>query len=317
MKKYLMLCVLGLFCFAGLAQAQSDVDMEGRVSITYDVVEDDAGNRTSNADDIQFDLKLIWDIASGVKACVKLDTEDTATDGDLIEEAYVTISEIGDTPLSVAAGRKELKYGQDMYLWDNYFGIHEYGEEDNVNVLEFCYEVNSDVKIYLSDWQSTEGVGGAVAGEPDDNFAFQSYAVKAEVKLNELTLNLSVLNTHDAGIDPDIDEQRLSVGGVFKTDSVTAFAELIQISDLGHTDGEEGQILGLGAKLKVHDKVSVGFMYEKQSDFTLAAANLTNTLVGASYDFSKKSSAFIEYALNELDSGVKTHTTTVGVCSKF
>lgn len=321
MKKFLILA--GVFGILGMttARAQGDVDISGKAMISFDMIENEAAGTTTHSSDIDFDVKFKWEAADGVKACVKLDTEDTqhgvgiADTKSLVEEAYVTVSNVGDSDISIAFGRKELKFGQDKCLWESKFGIHNWGEVDNVTALEFGIELSDNVKLYLSDWQFTEDTD-ATGTDPDDDFMFQSYAAKAEMTFDELTINLSYLNAHDEDAAVT-DDTRTSAGLVYEKDGVSVFAEVIQLTDGGFIAGNDGQIMSFGAKFELSENASAGFLYEAQSDFAAAADNETVTEFGLSYDFDSSTSLFVEYVMHEEDNGDATNTITTGYIAKF
>jgi hypothetical protein len=264
-----------------------------------------------------------------------LEPDDTDNNGDLIEEAYVTLS-FPDKPVDFTFGKKELKFGQDKKLWENEPLLHGWSEEDNALVMQFGFQAGEKAKIYLTNWQDDDGIYTNAAGddEPLDNFVFQSYAIKGEIDLADgLDLNVSYLNRHQDDPAPpgpppvftSTDEGRVSIGVAYKNKDVgvEAFFEYLAISDAGFMDGDDGSVLGIGTKfaLGMERKFEVGLLYELEDIEDSAGAPVVDEsafVIGCAYKLDSKTKAILEYVIGSDDlSNEDTTRLTAGIQAKF
>ncbi|MHC5057248.1 MAG: porin [Planctomycetota bacterium] len=276
------------------------------------------------------DLYAKWSVSETVKAVVMLEPDDADTADGLIEEAYVTISP-ADKPVDFTFGRKELKFGQDKKLWENEPLLHGWAEDDNELVMQFGFQAGEKAKIYLTNWQDQSGVYTNASGdeEPDDNFLFQSYAIKGEIDLVEgLDLNVSYLNRHDdsqIGAGQSTDEGRVSIGVAYKNKDVgvEAFFEYLSLTDTNFTDGRDGSVLGIGTKfaLGMDKKFEVGLLYELEDIEDSAGVTVVDEsafVLGCAYKLDSKTKAILEYVIGSDDlNNVDATRLTAGIQAKF
>jgi hypothetical protein len=237
-------------------------------------------------EDIDLSVKLSKKLTDTISFKAKLDCEDTASDGDLVEEAYVTWKKALGDNVDLAFGRKELKFGQDRYLWENDGKVHDYSELDNKLALEFGIKAGDAAKIYITNWQAHDDTytdEGDTGGADDDvvkardSFLFQSFALKGEIKAaDNLKVNVSYLNEHDESqledsvVETPKDDgfvpnhSRISVGVDYndKDMGLRAWFEYLMLTAIGYVDGYTGSIIQVGVKYKVDPKLEVGLNFE-------------------------------------------------------
>jgi hypothetical protein len=316
------------------ARAQDDLAISGKIEIWSDwSTTDAAGVETkTRAQDIDMDLKFKWTPVENVTGRVKLDVEDTAAAGDLLEEAYVTVSHVGspDSPLDITFGKKELKFGQDKSLWEADTMVHDWAEVDNALALEFGVRLGERAKVYVTNWQQSDLPYVLPSGdeEPVDNFLFQSHALKGEIKLADgLALNLSYLNRHDEGKTApgaSQDEKRFSVGVNYENKDLglKAFAEYVGVTDANFDEGEDGSVLGVGLKYAIgmERKLEVGLKYEISAfeDAGVDTVDESVVVLGFAYNVAKGASVVAEYISGSDDvANSDARGMTMGFICKF
>jgi hypothetical protein len=311
--------------------AQEPLEISGKAEIMVDFMRADGGEEDA-ASDVDIDLKMKKVLSDKVTVKVKLDVEDTADDGDLVEEAYIVLKDVG--PLVLSFGRKEVKAGQDKMLWETFPFMHK-NEHDNKIALEACAPIGEKVKVYLTTFQETEGA--STANEPYDQF--QSWAVKGEVKLAEnLQLNVSALNAHNesfTGPGQAQDEHQICVGLVYdnKETGLCIFAEYMMVEnwfdDLGETptevyiDGDDGAIIHLGVKMSfgAEKKSSIGLIGEQQMSKFMGGGRTRDDkrlIAGFGYKAAPKCELFGELTMDRSNLTATEETLfTVGTIVKF
>ncbi|MBD3348534.1 MAG: hypothetical protein GF400_04985 [Candidatus Eisenbacteria bacterium] len=347
MKRRLAVLAMSIALLGANARAQLGVEMSGGIDVWLDwVTEDDGTNEYKTHDqDLDMALKFKYAPSETIAMKAKLDVEDTATDGDLLEEAYITWSNVGSpaSPLSITFGRKELEFGQDKYLWETELNTHLWGEIDNRLALEFGVKAGDRAKVYLTNWQDTTDTYTTGSGdeEPRDGFLFQSYALKGEVALARgLDLNLSYANIHDegdTGAGETQDQGRLSAGVVYSDEQLglTAFFEYLMVTgsraltgtdEYGFTgpnlDGNDGGVMQIGARYAfgLEKKMEVGLFYETAAFDTGGTDTVDRSAVvlGFGYSPHKRNTILIEYVSESDDLGdIDRSTITTGVTCKF
>ncbi|MBN1809413.1 MAG: hypothetical protein JW909_10125 [Planctomycetes bacterium] len=220
-------------------------------------------------------LKLDFHAASDSLGHVKLDLEDTTPSGDLIEEAYWKFSDIGGGPLSLLFGKHEVKYGQDMKIkgtdglvhggptgLDTTNMIGEFpGEKDNIMGIQAGIQCGETTTIYATTFQNVLGTTG---GEPDDTGFFQSYAVKAEMKLGGADVEISYINCHDGSETLTENESAVSVGACYETaGGIKLFGEFVLGMDRDYNPDVSSRLFQVGAMCPIPGgPFSVGLMFE-------------------------------------------------------
>jgi hypothetical protein len=293
------------------ARAQDALAISGKIEAWLDSFTTELGGveTTSRSEDVNMDIRLKWAPAENVSAHVKLDVENSGDDGDLLEEAYVTVSRVGspDSWLDITIGKKELKYGQGKFLWETFTFLHGWAEIDGVLALEFGVRLGDRAKLYVTNWLNSSGTHVLPSGdfEPNDNFLFQSHALKGEIKLADgVDLNVSYLNRHDESMTAagqSLDEKRFSVGVSYSNKEIglTAFAEYIGVENANFNDGEDGSVVGFGLKCAIGAgrKLEVGLKYDTAAfrDGGVDTADESAIVLGLAYNVAKGTSLVAEY----------------------
>ncbi|MHC4250367.1 MAG: porin, partial [Planctomycetota bacterium] len=90
--------VVGVFllgAFGGGSAMAQDLEFSGKIElwVDWDKTGDGVGgDDKTHGRDLNMDLYAKWSVSENVKAVVMLEPDDTDNNGDLIEEAYVTLS---------------------------------------------------------------------------------------------------------------------------------------------------------------------------------------------------------------------------------
>jgi hypothetical protein len=299
------------------ARAQDALAISGKIETWSDWFTTEVGGvRTrSRTEDVNMDIRLKWAPAENVSAHVKLDVERSGDDGDLLEEAYVTVSHVGspDSWLDITIGKKGLKYGQGKFLWETFTILNDWADVDGVLALEFGVRLGDRAKLYVTNWLNSSGTHVLPSGdfEPNDNFLFQSHALKGEIKLADgINLSVSYLNRHDESMTAagqSLDEKRFSVAANYSNKEIglTAFAEYVGVENANFNDGEDGSVVGFGLKYAIGAarKLEVGLKYETAAfeDGGVDTLDKSATVLGLAYNVAKGSSLVAEYVLRRDD----------------
>jgi hypothetical protein len=336
MRKMAMGLVVAFLLVAAAAGAQDDLVISGKV-MPWISVEDD-GTDTSVSGLVEIDLFLTKKLANDVVLTVKLDVEDSGSDGDLIEEAYVRLSRVGGptSPLEIAFGRKEIKAGQDIKLYEFDTLVHA-DEQDNSVALEFGVKLGDRAKLYVTDFLNRKA-GGTTAGDPDDSFAFQSYAMKLELApIDGLKINLSYLNLHNEAYSADAfgntDQAQYAMGIDYRHagSGLRVFLEYLAMrstdGDLGgdtvYVNNYDSDTLQFGAKLDFGPNRRFGAGVSVETRKADAASgnpeiDATRVILGFHMKVDAKNLFWAEYVIDKEDvAATETKVFQAGVCFKF
>ena len=314
--------VLAATLAAGAGAAEQGVKTSGKV-MAWAASTDDGTDRTV-APNVEMDLCFAGQLGGNATFNVKLDVEDTNVDGDLIEEAYVTWA--AGKNARIALGRKEVKAGQDVKLYEYDPLVHE-DEQDNTFALEFGFDACDWAKIYVSDFINRAAT--AVPPEPGDDFLFQSYAVKAELALpGGLALNLSHLNLHDeamGGTGDTADQGQSCLGFDWKIGKTGArvFVEYLFVASRAYTKGYDSRTVQLGAMYAfgTAGKASLGLSWETRTADAVGARpelDQMRLMVSLAYDLDKTNALWLEVIHDDNYAADKeTNIVQIGTMFKF
>jgi hypothetical protein len=328
--------VTAILFVAATAGAQDDLVISGKV-LPWISVEDD-GTDTSVSGLVEMDIYIAKKLANDVTLTVKLDVEDSGDDGDLIEEAYVRWSRVGGptSPFEIAFGRKEIKAGQDIKLYEFNTLVHA-DEQDNSIALEFGVKLGDKALLYVTDFLNRKA-SGTTAGNPDDNFAFQSHAMKLELApVHGLKINLSYLNLHNEAYSADAfgsTDQAQYVMGIDYRHAGSGLRVFFEYLAMRNADGDlsgepsyvnnyDSDTVQFGAKLDFGPdrRFGAGVSFEtRKADAASGnpAIDATRVIVGLHAKVDAKNLLWAEYVIDKEDvAATKTTVFQAGVCFKF
>ncbi len=207
-------------------------------------------------------------------AVLKLDLDDTGTDGDLVEEAYYDWKKLLDGNLGIRVGKHEIAYGKpDASIGDsdsvvhgkggksptsanglllNGTGIHNIGEIDNTAGLNLNYKIRDIATIDFTTFSNTHA---ASAGENKTNgdCGFNSFATQVKVSpIERLELVAGFVHLYNDGADAYDFQSGGSMSGYYNAADNTYFNNHLT---------DHAMEMSLGATLNVNDRIDLFTQY--------------------------------------------------------
>jgi hypothetical protein len=317
MKKILILFPMVLFMFMAYpAGAQEGVKISGAVEIHYRYSDDlysAEGDDRLRPEELY--VRIQKEIAKDIFGMIQFDGADLVNDDklaedDAIEEAQVFFKNVLGSPLTLIFGKDEMPFGQDYEKFLISSETHGF-EIDKVWGFHAVYKI-----------ENFGSIAGAFfkRGTSEDTGLFESYTAK--IKANKLVDNLSIEASYastgeDDSVPAEVDEDRFSVGGVYKLPFVpglTVHAEYTTLTDFSNTSNRDLDVVQIGADYRIDKwllKVRNEFI---DDDNPNEEENILG--IGISYYFIPSAFATVEYENVDFE-GATSSTDEILVGAKF
>lgn len=151
---------------------------------------------TDTIQEIEFSLKMRVDMSPDAYLYVKLDCEDTAADGDLVEELNYVWKNVRGSNLTVVLGKDEVFFGQDKsFLWSEGYS---HGNESiisggGLSGLADDYTMQNEVNDINSIFDGNGFLAAVAPGTPQDQNSYAASTITNHVN----NLNASKVLTND------------------------------------------------------------------------------------------------------------------------
>jgi hypothetical protein len=245
MKDSLFAIALAIVLTGSFGFAKSPLSIEGTIRIDSTWAEDADGDFV---DDLRLkgtELKFTTQISDKIKLVVRnvFDRqlrkagEDVSSSFDIekfFKEAYIKITDVGGKPVAVVIGKREIAFGQDFERLLNYHGnpVHSVAELNQVIGITVALTTKDLGKIEASVFEDSDGAKDLDVGEVN------SYSVRWSKELSEnMTAKISYMHLEHE--DGDDSEERVSLGGVYKVDDYTFWAEGVYFTNSSKYAGSD------------------------------------------------------------------------------